>query len=153
LERRDCFMARFFSSLISRPGARKRKQLRRSRLGGECLEDRRPLSVSFLGPGKSGVASLVGTPAGDQFVVRLYPQYKTMIEFSDDGGATFVDATLSGITAITVSGLEGNDTLTIDASNGLVAQASGLPISFDGGKGHDVLVVEGNPSGTITETF
>jgi hypothetical protein len=119
----------------------------------ECLEDRRLLSISFSGPGNSGVASLVGTPADDQFVVRLNPNDKTMIEFSDDGGASFVDATLSGITAVTVSGLEGNDTLTIDASNGLVAQTSGLPISFDGGKGHNVLVVEGNPSGTIMETF
>ena len=41
----------------------------------------------------------------------------------------------------------------MDASNGLVGQATALPITFDGGVGLDRLVLEGTASGTITETF
>jgi hypothetical protein len=99
------------------------------------------------------VASLLGGPGADDFVIQLKPKDATTIEFSDDGGAGFVDAALAGITAVTVSGLQGKDTLTIDATNGLVGQAGGLPISFDGGAGHNVLVVAGNPGGMVTETF
>jgi hypothetical protein len=119
----------------------------------ETLEDRTLLSISFSGPGNSGVATVTGTPGADQFIIRLNPSDATMIEFSDDGGSTFTDAVLSGITAVNVNGLQGNDTLTIDESNGLVAQATPLPISFDGGTGRNMLVVEGTTTGTVTETF
>jgi hypothetical protein len=119
----------------------------------ESLEDRTLLSISFSGPGNSGLAAITGGPGADQFVIQLKPGDATTIEFSDNGGATFVDATLSGITGVDVSGLQGNDILTINEGNGLVGQATPLPIKYDGGVGLDRLVVEGTASGTITETF
>jgi hypothetical protein len=126
---------------------------RRFRPFVENLEDRTLLSIAFSGSGNSGLATLAGGPGADQFVVQLKPGDATTIEFSDDGGATFVDAALSGITGVHVSGLEGNDTLTINVANGLVGQATPLPISFDGGVGLDRLVLQGTAPGTITETF
>lgn len=126
---------------------------RRFRPALERLEDRRLLSISFSGPGNSGIASLAGAAGADQFLIRLKPGDATTIEFSDNGGSGFVDAALAGITGVSVTGLQGNDTLTLDASGGLTAAAGGLPISFDGGGGHDVLRLVGAPGGTVTETF
>src|SRR5438132_6243051 len=125
----------------------------RSRLSVEGLENRTLLSITFSGPGNSGVATLTGTPGPDQFVIQLKPKDATTIEFSDDGGATFTDATLSGITSVVVNGLQGHDTLTLNEDNGLAALAAGLPIAFNGGRGQDTLIVQGSPTGTITETF
>jgi hypothetical protein len=119
----------------------------------EGLEERTLLSITFSGPSNSGVATITGGPGDNQFVIQLKPTDATMIEFSDDGGATFVDAAISGITAVNVNGMQGNDQLTIDASNGLVGEATPLPITFDGGGGLDRLVVQGTATGTITETF
>ena len=103
---------------------------RRSRPFVEHLEDRTLRSLTFSGPGNSGLATLTGGPGADQFLIQLKPSDATTIELSDNGGATFVDATLSGITGVDVSGLQGNDTLTMDASNGLVGQATPLPINL-----------------------
>jgi hypothetical protein len=52
-----------------------------------------------------------------------------------------------------VNGLQGHDTLTLNEDNGLIALAAGLPIAFNGGPGQDTLIVQGSPTGTITETF
>jgi Domain of unknown function (DUF4214) len=125
----------------------------RSRLSVEGLENRTLLSITFSGPGNSGVATLTGTPGPDQFVIQLKPMDATTIEFSDDGGATFTDATLSGITSVVVNGLQGRDMLTLNEDNELTALAAGLPIAFNGGRGRDTLIVQGSPTGTITETF
>jgi hypothetical protein len=107
----------------------------------------------FSGPNNSGVATITGTAKPDQFAIQLNPTDATMIELSDNGGASFTDAALSGITSIVVDGLQGRDTLTLNEGNGLVALAAGLPITFNGGPGRDALIVEGSPSGTIKETF
>jgi hypothetical protein len=119
----------------------------------ECLEDRTLLSISFSGAGNSGVATLTGTTGQDQFLVQLKSGDATTIEFSDNGGASFTDASLSGITGIMVNGLNGRDFLTLDNSNGLIGQSAGLPISFDGGLGPATLVLLGQPGGTVSETF
>jgi hypothetical protein len=119
----------------------------------ESLEDRTLLSITFSGPGNAGLATLTGGPGADQFIVQLKPGDATTIEFSDNGGATFADAALSGITGVDVNGLQGNDILTINESNGLIGQATPLPMNYDGGVGLDTLVLEGTASGTITEIF
>jgi hypothetical protein len=119
----------------------------------EGLEDRNLPSISFSGPGNTGAVTITGTQGQDQFLVRLKPAANTTIEFSDNGGATFTDASLAAITSVTVNGLGGRDTLTLDESNGLVATAAGLPIIFDGGLGQDTLHVLGNPKSPVTEVF
>jgi hypothetical protein len=119
----------------------------------EGLEQRTLLSIMFSGPGNSGVATITGTTTPDQFVIQLNPTDKTMIELSDNGGSTFTDATLAGITAVNVVGMSGNDELVINEANGLVGQTTALPISFTGTTGHNILTLEGTASGTITETF
>ncbi len=136
-----------------RPSLRRNHPRRRSRLLVECLEDRNLLSISFSGPGNTGAVTITGMQGQDQFLVRLKPGDNTTIEFSDDGGASVTDASLAAITSVTVNGLGGRDTLTLDESNGLVATAAGLPISFDGGLGLDTLHVLGNPGTAVTEVF
>jgi hypothetical protein len=142
--------------LVPHPG-KKRSSLRshpaRSRLLLESLEDRNLPSISFSGPGNTGAVTVTGTQGQDQFLIRLKPGDNTTIEFSDNGGAKFTDASLAKITSITVNGLGGRDTLTLDESNGLVATAAGLPITFDGGPGKDTLHVLGNPKTMVTEVF
>src|SRR5229473_5802960 len=135
------------------PSCRRNRPVLRSRLLLERLEDRTLPSISFSGPGNTGAVTITGTPGKDQFLIRLKPADKTTIEFSDHGGASFTDASLAAITSVTVNGLGGHDTLTIDESNGLVATAAGLPISFNGGPGLDTLHVLGDPRTSVTETF
>jgi hypothetical protein len=125
----------------------------RSRPILEGLEDRNLLSITFSGVNNTGVATLTGTDKNDQFVVRLKTGDASTIEFSDNNGASFVDALLAGITSVAVSGLKGKDTLTLDFANGFIGQVTALPISFDGGLGRDTLVLKGTPTGTVTETF
>jgi hypothetical protein len=119
----------------------------------ERLEQRTVPSIMFSGPGNSGVATITGTTAADQFVIQLKPMDATMIEFSDNGGSTFTDAGIAGITAVKVVGESGNDELVINAGNGLVGQATPLPIGFTGASGLNVLTLEGTTTATITETF
>src|SRR6516162_11276727 len=123
-------------TLLARSGTNhsvRRSHSARSRLLLEGLEDRNLPSISFSGPGNTGAVTITGTQGQDQFLVRLKPAANTTIEFSDNGGATFTDASLAAITSVTVNGLGARDTLTLDQSNGLVATAAGLPITFDGG--------------------
>jgi hypothetical protein len=142
-------------SLRARKQIRKRRNLRQldHRPSLEGLEDRTVPSITFSGPGNSGMATLTGTDNADQFVIQLKPQDPTTIEFSDDGGTRFVDAALSGITAVQVNGLDGADRLRLNEDNGLIATATGLPITFDGGRGFDVLSVRGDPRVAVTETL
>jgi hypothetical protein len=130
-----------------------RRQAWRARPMIEGLEQRTLLSITFSGPGNSGLATITGGPGADKFIVQLKPTDATMIEFSDDGGTTFVDAALAGITGVNVFGLAGNDQLIVDAGNGLVGQAMALPISYDGGMGENLLTLQGNATGTLMETF
>jgi hypothetical protein len=141
----------FRSFFGRRPG--KKIASRRSRPSVESLEDRTLLSISFSGAGNTGLATLTGTPAADKFVIQLKPGDATMIEFSDDGGTTFTDAALSGITGIAVNGLAGHDSLSLNEGNGLIGQATPLMISYDGGPGHNVLILNGNAGSGVTETF
>jgi hypothetical protein len=120
----------------------------------EPLETRTVPSITFSGPGDTGMATITGTPAADHFVIQLKAGDSTMIEFSDNGGTTFTDAVLANITGVTVNGLGGADQLILHMNNGLVAQAgAGLSIAFDGGTGFNTVVITGNPGVSVTETL
>src|SRR5437868_5887279 len=86
----------------------------------EALEHRELLTIVVPPLGTMGQATITGTDASDRFIVRLQPGMPANIQFSDDGGASFTTAPLSDITNVVVSGLAGDDTLTIDNGNGLV---------------------------------
>jgi hypothetical protein len=119
----------------------------------EGLEDRTVPSITFSGPGNSGLATIAGTPGPDVFVIQLKAGDATTIELSDDGGQHFTDATLSGISGIEVDGLGGADRLRLNEGNGLIAAPSGLPITFNGGHGYNVLGVRGDPGVSVSETL
>jgi hypothetical protein len=122
----------------------------------EGLENRTLLSVAFSGPANTGIATITGSSGPDKLEVRLKPGDATTLELSDNGGSTFVDAALAGITEIDVNGAGGRDRFTIDESNGLVATTAGLPIKFDldeGLPGKTTLMLIGNPKATVNETF
>jgi hypothetical protein len=151
-------MLRSFRSLWRKQSQRKRARAscfgHKSRPMLEGLEDRTVPSITFSGAGSTGTATLTGTPMADTFVIQLKTGDATTIEFSDDNGMTFTDAHLSDITAVQVNGLAGNDLLRINEANGFIAKSGGLPISFDGDHGYNVLAVRGHSGDTtISETF
>jgi hypothetical protein len=120
------------------------------------LESRNLLSITFSGPNNSGVATITGDNDLHQFAIRLKPGDSSTIELSDNGGSSFTDASLAGITQIDVNGVSGRNRLTIDESNGLIGGSTSLPIKFNGGPANDILMVVGNPgagAGTVSETF
>src|SRR5947209_3559140 len=100
----------------------------------EPLEARAVPSITLPTPGTPGPVTMTGTAGDDGFLMRLKGGYPDFFQFSDDGGATFQTAALADVTAVSVGGLGGNDTLTVDESNGLVAKKSGpdLIVAFDG---------------------
>jgi hypothetical protein len=140
----------FTRTVRGKSGARK---IRSSKPVVEMLEDRTLLSISFSQPAHSGIVTMTGTPAGDQFMVQMKPNDPATIEFSDDGGFNFTDAALSGVTAVVVTGMAGKDSLTVNNDNGLVGRVDGLAITFTGGSGHDTLIVTGDTGATIIETY
>jgi len=147
-------MARFFESwwthLATTTSARNAKRKRSARPTVEALEDR---TVPTITIDAAGLVSVVGTPHHDEFIIRFDPTISTQLQFSDDGGTSFTSFAATAVTAVDVTGLQGQDVLTIDNSFGLVG-GTNLPISFDGGKGFDELVLSGNPGGAaITETY
>jgi hypothetical protein len=117
----------------------------------ESLETRTLLSISFSGPNNSGMATVVSNAV----VIQLNPNDNTKIELSDDGGQTFTDALLSGITGITVNGSPGRDVLTINEDNGLIGLSASLAMTFNGGNNRNVLFVTGRHlgAGMVTETY
>jgi hypothetical protein len=118
------------------------------------LEERTLLSITLPLPGIPGPATVLGTSGPDRFIIRLQPGVPSNIQFSDDGGATFMTAALADVTSVSVSGLAGNDILTMDNSHGLVGKPSGLPISYDGGPGTNTLALAGNPNGSsLNESY
>jgi len=123
----------------------------------EPLEDRAVPAITTPMAGSPGPVTLTGTAGADQFVIRLKANATSpTLQVSDNNGGTFTDVAVSDATQITVNGLAGNDTLTIDNGNGLVgnAKTGGLAITFNGGTGTDRLVLSGSPSGaSVNETY
>jgi hypothetical protein len=117
----------------------------------ERIEDRTLPSVVIVG----SVATITGTSGNDNFQIRMASP--AVIDMSDNGGASFTPAPVNTITEIDVRGEGGLDVLTLDQSNGLIANAGNLAIHFNldsgaGGKG--TLMITGNPNATgLNETF
>jgi hypothetical protein len=103
-------------------------------------------TVTLPTPGVPGTAKITGTIGADQFLIRLQPGSPTNIQLSDNGGASFGTAALRDVIDISVSGLAGSDTLTIDHTHGFVGRIGLLPITVDGGPGRDTLIQQGNPN-------
>jgi len=116
----------------------------------ESLEDRAvPAAVT-----------LAGTAGNDQLFLRVIDVNGTKTLEAGGGAGATQRVALADVTSITVNGLAGDDTLTIDNSNGVIGAASStsstaaLPITFNGGTGRDRLVLSGDPTGaTVNETY
>ncbi|MCI0458124.1 MAG: DUF4214 domain-containing protein [Gemmataceae bacterium] len=161
-------MRTLFSSWLGRR-TRKAQPARgqfRRRPEVEALEERTVPSITNPLPtvADPGPVTLTGTNRPDQLVIRLQDSSQATtpgIQFSDNGGSSFVTAPLAAVTEVIVNGGGGKDALTLDLDNGLIGNDStdGLPISFDGGPGGDVLNLVGDPDDpddpddTLTETF
>jgi hypothetical protein len=92
------------------------------------------------------VCTLTGTDGPDDFVIQMKPSDPIMtVEFSDDNGASFVDAALAAVAAVQADGLGGRDQLIIHNDIGLVGKFNFplFPISFDGGSGYNTVVLDG----------
>src|SRR5262245_49272275 len=83
----------------------------------EALEDRTVPTIDLT----SGTLTLTGTNNADSFRICLMASDTTRIEVSDDNGANFQNFALSTVNQVNVNGLGGNDTLTLDLANGLIA--------------------------------
>ena len=116
----------FPSSWRTKAAARAKKRragLRRYRPTIDALEQRSVPSITFSGPGNTGVCTLTGTDGPDDFVIQMKPSDPIMtVEFSDDNGASFVDAALAAVAAVQADGLGGRDQLIIHNDIGLVGK-------------------------------
>jgi hypothetical protein len=119
----------------------------------EGLETRALPSISLPSPGGFGPATVMGTSSNDQFVLRLMAGNNNYLQISDNGGTSFSTVSVFSLSAVNVSGFNGNDTLTIDNSNGVVGKAGDLSITFDGGAGVDTVVLSGNPNTMVGEYY
>ena len=100
-----------------------------------------------------GVVLVSGTDAADAVVLRMSAGgTDVQVQGAGEGIASF---RLSGVCAVKVDGGGGDDTLTIDTGDGLIARADAIvPIAFDGGAGNDVLELTGAPAGlSVNETI
>lgn len=96
----------------------------------------------------SGAADPVidGTAGSDRFVVTRPVDAPEIVEVRRNGtlvGQFFLD----DLNSLTINGLGGNDFLTVDSSNGLIALPDGL--HFDGGGGFDTVKVTQTGGPTI----
>src|SRR5262249_25024512 len=94
----------------------------------------------------NGVLQVAGTAGADSVTLRLHPGDATKTNVLS-GAAVLNTFDNSTFTQISVALVGGNDTLTIDASNGSPVPSGG--ISYDGGTGTNPLV---GPDATNTWT-
>src|SRR2546430_13899005 len=81
----------------------------------EMLEGRRMLSVSVL----RGILTINGTAGDDTITLSRDPVTKGLLRISINGLTNGVDEV--GLKQINISGLEGNDLILIDQSQGAIA--------------------------------
>ncbi len=91
----------------------------------------------------SDTVTVNGTAGNDNIVVTKSGLY-TMVTVNGMLGATILSADAA---SLDVNGLTGDDSLTVDSSNGAVA----IPITYDGGVGHDSLTLTGGTA--ISDTY
>ncbi len=119
---------------------------------GQSLANNADLDIDTVAPSVS--IPLTGTPGNDQFVIQMKAGDDTTLQYSINGGATFTNVAAASVTGVNVTGMGGNDTLTLNLANGLLTGSSSLlPLTFTGEVGSDQLIVVGNPGGTVNETF
>jgi len=95
----------------------------------EGLEGRRLLSATVV----NGVLTVVGSNKSDNISVSVDAADATMLDVSENGVVT--QFALAGLTGISMSGGNGNDTMAVDESHGAVM----LPVTMSGGNGKDGL--------------
>ncbi len=90
-------------------------------------------------------------PTNDDIVVRRMAADNDFLEVLVNGQRQYAGL-LEGLTQLVVNGLDGNDTLTVDSSNGLLTFPDG--IHFDGGAGFDSVNAEqsGGSAAGVAET-
>jgi len=101
----------------------------------EALESRTLLTVTIT----NGELQVIGTDADDIIRVKLDSSDPNLIEVDvNDDPPTFLDKRQLALTVhgIRVIGLDGNDDMQVDESDGLLR----LGITFDGGAGDDTIV-------------
>jgi hypothetical protein len=97
------------------------------------------------------VLTITGTASDDQFRLQLKSGDAATLQVTDNG--TTRELALADVTRIDVSGLGGDDTLTVNLANGLVGLAGGLPLNFVGGAGTDTLRLSGDPGAGLDTTI
>jgi subtilase family serine protease len=95
----------------------------------ETLEARQLLSVSVI----HGALTVNGTSGDDSITVSRDPVTKGMYRVSVNGLLNSVDGVR--LKRINISGLEGNDLILIDQSQGVIS----LPVNIAGGSGNDTM--------------
>jgi hypothetical protein len=144
----------YFVDSLRRRAARRATAPLFGKPGLEGLEDRTVPSVLIPPPGTSGAVQIIGSDFADQLSIRFAPSIvpqQELVAFSDGRISKMVP--LANVTSVSVQGLGGNDTLTIDNGTHFLAKAAGLPITFDGGIGTNQFVILGTPSQLLTETY
>jgi hypothetical protein len=82
-----------------------------------------------------------GVPTDDNITLRSIAGNPTFIEVLVNGQRQYAGLTAALAGGISVNGLAGNDTLTVDFSNGNPVPSGGL--AYDGGSGSNTLVLQG----------
>ena len=90
-----------------------------------------------------------GSSNDDQFVIQRMADDPDFVEVFVNGQRQYVGL-LEGLHQIEVLGLSGNDTLTVDSTNGLITLSEG--IHFDGGGGFDRLDMRQTSGSPTSET-
>ena len=88
-----------------------------------------------------------GTTADNTFVLRRNPSDTSEVQVVRNG-TVIATYDVNQTNSLTINGLDGNDTLTVDSSNGVITFAGG--IRFNGGPGVDTLILSqtGGPTRT-----
>ena len=93
------------------------------------------------------VLSFTGTTAAEAIVVSRRASNPGIVDFSVNGAVIYSTPYLT-VSKIVVVGGGGNDTLTVDSTNGPLAFAGG--ISFTGGANDDTLILTGGKANAVT---
>ena len=110
----------------------------------QIFTDAIPINGSLTVNGDNG-----GGPVNDNFILRQIAGNPGFVEILDNGQREYAGLLSALAGGIQFNGLAGNDTLTIDFSNGNPIPAGGLV--FDGGTGANGLILQGGAE--TSETY
>jgi hypothetical protein len=89
-----------------------------------------------------------GTSGVDAFTVRLSNANPDLLEILVNSATPTFTVALSSLERVDINGLGGNDTLTIDTTNGAIGLSDGL--HFDGGNDSDTLTLTGGTFNSLS---